>query len=49
MQEYLFDLNGYLVLRGAISPDDVAAMNATYDAIAAAEHRRARAGSGAWP
>src|SRR5258706_13373115 len=36
MQEYLFDLNGYLVLRGAISPDDVAAMNDTYDAIAAA-------------
>ena len=36
MQEYLFDLNGYLVLEGAISPDDVAAMNATYDAIAAA-------------
>ena len=35
MQEYLFDLNGYLVLRGAIGPDDVAAMNATYDAIAA--------------
>ena len=23
MQEYLFDLNGYLVLEGAISPDDV--------------------------
>ena len=36
MQEYLFDLNGYLILRGAISPEDVAAMNATYDAIAAA-------------
>jgi hypothetical protein len=36
MQEYLFDLNGYLVLEGAISPDDLAAMNATYDAIAAA-------------
>ena len=36
MQEYLFDLNGYLVLKGAISPDDVAAMNATYDAIATA-------------
>ena len=36
MQEYLFDLNGYLVLRGAISPEDVAEMNATYDAIAAA-------------
>jgi len=36
MQEYLFDLNGYLVLKGAISPEDVAAMNATYDAIAAA-------------
>ena len=37
MQEYLFDLNGYLVLEGAISPEDVAAMNATYDAIAAAD------------
>ncbi len=24
MQEYLFDLNGYLVLRGALSPEDVA-------------------------
>ena len=36
MQEYLFDLNGYLVLKGAISADDVAEMNATYDAIAAA-------------
>ena len=36
MQEYLFDLNGYLVLRGAISADDVAEMNATYDAMAAA-------------
>ena len=37
MQEYLFDLNGYLILRGAISPEDVAEMNATYNAIAAAD------------
>ncbi len=37
MQEYLFDLNGYLVLEGAISPADVAEMNDTYDAMAAAD------------
>ena len=37
MEEYLFDLNGFLILRGAISPEDVAEMNATYDAIAAAD------------
>jgi Phytanoyl-CoA dioxygenase (PhyH) len=36
MQEYLFDLNGFLILRGALSPEDVAEMNATYDAIEAA-------------
>jgi hypothetical protein len=36
MQEYLFDLNGYLILKGALSPDDVTAMNVTYDALDAA-------------
>ena len=31
MQEYMFDLNGYLILRGALSASEVDAMNATYD------------------
>ncbi|MDC9823081.1 hypothetical protein PRN20_04995 [Devosia sp. ZB163] len=33
MEEYLFDLNGYLVLKGALTPQQVAACNATYDEI----------------
>lgn len=44
MEEYLFDLNGYLILRGALSPQQVAACNRTYDAIEAT----GIAGSGWW-
>ena len=33
MEEYLFDLNGYLILKNALSPAQVAACNATYDAL----------------
>jgi ectoine hydroxylase-related dioxygenase (phytanoyl-CoA dioxygenase family) len=33
MEEYLFDLNGYLVLKQALSPDEVASCNATYDTL----------------
>jgi hypothetical protein len=36
MEEYLFDLNGYLILKGALSPDEVRACNGTYDALEAA-------------
>ena len=31
MERYLFDLSGYLVLRGALSPDEVSALNASLD------------------
>lgn len=33
MERYLFDLNGYLILKSALSEDEVAACNATYDAV----------------
>lgn len=33
MEDYLFDLNGYLILKGALSPAQVRACNATYDAL----------------
>lgn len=36
MQEYLFDLNGYLILKDAIAAEDIAAMNASYDVMDAA-------------
>jgi hypothetical protein len=36
MERYLFDLNGYLILRNALSPEEVAACNATYDELEAA-------------
>lgn len=32
-EKYFFDLNGFLVLRGALSPDEVAACNAGIDAM----------------
>jgi len=31
MERYLFDLNGYLILKGALSPDEVAACNSILD------------------
>ena len=30
-EKYLFDLNGYIVIEGLLSPDDVAAANAAID------------------
>lgn len=33
MDRYLFDLNGYLILKNALSTDEVDAMNATYDQV----------------
>ena len=33
MEEYLFDLNGYLILKGALTPPEVKACNATYDEL----------------
>lgn len=36
MERYLFDLNGYLILKGALTPAQVAACNATYDQVEAA-------------
>jgi hypothetical protein len=36
MEEYLFDLNGYLVLKGALTPAQVEACNRTYDELEAA-------------
>src|SRR5262249_37355775 len=37
LEEYLFDLNGYLILKGAVSAEDIDALNASYDQMAAAE------------
>ena len=31
MERYLFDLNGYIILKNALSPTELAACNATYD------------------
>ena len=31
MQDYEFDLRGFVVIRGALSPDEVDALNAAYD------------------
>jgi hypothetical protein len=36
MEEYLFDLNGYLILKGALTPAQVDACNQTYDDLEAA-------------
>lgn len=36
MEEYLFDLNGYLVLKGALTPEQLVACNRTYDELEAA-------------
>jgi hypothetical protein len=33
MEEYLFDLNGYLILKNALTPEQVKACNATYDEL----------------
>jgi Protein involved in biosynthesis of mitomycin antibiotics/polyketide fumonisin len=33
MERYLFDLNGFIILRGALSPDEVAACNDTLDEV----------------
>ena len=33
LEEYLFDLQGFLIIRGALSPQEVAACNAAIDAI----------------
>jgi hypothetical protein len=38
MEKYLFDLNGYLLLKHALHADEVAALNAGIDAIPALEH-----------
>ncbi len=40
MERYLFDLNGYLILKNALTPEQVAACNATYDEIAKFEGER---------
>ena len=46
MEEYLFDLNGYLILKGALTPAQVAACNATYDEIE--EATKSISGKGWW-
>ena len=33
MERYLFDLNGYLILRGALSPQEVTACNESLDSL----------------
>ena len=33
MQDYLFDLNGYLILNDALDPAHLAALNAAFDAF----------------
>ena len=55
MEDYLFDLRGYLIVRGALSPAELAEMNSTIDAHADMEpdewrgwvHNRSNAGSDA--
>ena len=39
MEEYLFDLNGYLILKGALAPAEVNACNDTYDELEEAAKR----------
>ena len=46
MEEYLFDLNGYLILKNALTPAQIAACNATYDEIE--EAARSISGRGWW-
>lgn len=46
MDRYLFDLNGYLIIRGALTPAQVAACNATYDEIE--ETAKSISGKGWW-
>jgi hypothetical protein len=33
LEQYLFDLNGYVILRGAVSPAEVAQLNGALDAL----------------
>ena len=40
LEEYLFDLQGFLLLRGALSGDEVAACNAVVDSIPRSLERR---------
>ncbi|MCB1516004.1 MAG: phytanoyl-CoA dioxygenase family protein [Hyphomicrobiaceae bacterium] len=42
MERYLFDLNGYLILKGALSASEVDQMNETYDRVE--EHARTHQG-----
>lgn len=46
MERYLFDLRGYLVLEGALTPAQLAACNATYDEIE--RHARTQPGGRSW-
>ena len=38
MEEYLFDLRGYIVIKNAIDPEHLAALNASIDSILPIEH-----------
>lgn len=40
MERYLFDLNGYLILKNALTPEQLAACNATYDNLEKFEGER---------
>lgn len=42
MDRYLFDLNGYLIIKNALTPAQVDAMNTTYDEVE--EHAKSNAG-----
>lgn len=42
MERYLFDLNGYLIIKNALNADELAAMNATYDQVE--EHAKTNEG-----
>ena len=46
MEEYLFDLNGYLIIKNALTPQQVAACNVTYNEIE--EATKSITGRGWW-
>ena len=53
-ERFLFDLNGFLVLRGILSPEEVAAANTAVDAKQSLMHARDTAAlrntkAGEWP
>ena len=44
-EKFLFDLNGYLVVRGALSADEIGELNAAIDAHSSRGHLARRHGA----